>query len=42
MTEQPTYEITQILEQMRADYWRNLETADQAEAALERGGALPV
>lgn len=32
MTEQPTYEIAQILEQMRADYWRNLEAADQAEA----------
>jgi len=31
MTEQPTYEIAQILEQMRADYWRNLETSDQAE-----------
>ncbi len=32
MTEQPTYEIAQILEQMRADYWHNLEAADQVEA----------
>ena len=26
-----TYEIAQILEQMRADYWRNLEAAEQVE-----------
>lgn len=32
MSQQPTYEIAQILEQMRADYWRNLETADQVES----------
>ena len=32
MSEQPTYEIAQILEQMRADYWRNLEAADQVDA----------
>jgi len=32
MSEQPTYEIAKILEQMRADYWRNLEASDQVDA----------
>jgi purine-binding chemotaxis protein CheW len=35
MSEQPSYDIPKILEQMRADYWRNLETAEQAELASQ-------
>lgn len=31
MNESQTYDIPKILEQMRADYWRSLETAEQAE-----------
>lgn len=31
MSQQPNYEINQILEQMRADYWRNLDAAEQVE-----------
>jgi purine-binding chemotaxis protein CheW len=33
MSESQNYDIPKILEQMRADYWRNLETAEQAELA---------
>lgn len=33
MSEQTSYDIPKILEQMRADYWRNLETAEHAEIA---------
>jgi purine-binding chemotaxis protein CheW len=31
MSEQSNYDIPRILEQMRADYWRNLETAGQED-----------
>jgi purine-binding chemotaxis protein CheW len=41
MNEQPTYEIAQILEQMRADYWNNLEAADQVDAG-ERSDYLVI
>jgi purine-binding chemotaxis protein CheW len=33
MSEQTSYDIPKILEQMRADYWRNLEAAEQGELA---------
>jgi len=33
MSKQASYDIPKILEQMRADYWRNLETAEQVELA---------
>lgn len=32
MSDQQSYDISQILEQMRADYWHNLETAEQVES----------
>lgn len=47
MSDERSYDIPHILEQMRADYWRNLESAEQVESdtrsdylAIVLGGQL--
>ena len=36
MSEKQGYEINQILQEMRADYWRNLEAVEEAAAVFLR------